>query len=114
MSERFRPARTGTSERGSRPLKPIDVRNRLVEALRLDLIGPANGSDLEAEVLDTPPSRWYLTGFLVPLEASEAQRVDETADDETFALTPDTDGTDDASTPSRPPRAAPSSRPRWA
>ena len=83
-------------------MKPADVRKRLVEALRLDLIGPANGSDLEAEVLDTAPSRWYLTGFLVPLEAAEAQRVDETADDETFALTPDTDGTDDASPPHPP------------
>ncbi len=83
-------------------MKSVDVRNRLVEALRLDLIGPSNGSELESEVLDTAPSRWYLTGYLVPLEASEAQRMDETSDDETFALTPDTDGTDDANAPEPP------------
>lgn len=60
----------------------VDVRQRLVEALKLDLVGPENGSDLEGEVLNQAPSRWYLTGFLVPLEASESQRSDETADDE--------------------------------
>lgn len=47
--------------------RPIDVRDQLVEALRLDLIGPENGSELETEVLPQAPSRWYLTGFLVPL-----------------------------------------------
>ena len=55
---------------------------QLVDALRLDLVGPENGSDLEAEVLSQAPSRWYLTGFLVPLEAGEAQKSDETAEDE--------------------------------
>ena len=59
--------------------KPIDVRSQLVEALRLDLVGPENGTDLEAEILPQAPSRWYLTGFLVPLEAGEAQKSDETA-----------------------------------
>jgi hypothetical protein len=64
-------------------VKPFDVRSRLVEALRLDLIGPENGSELESEALPQAPSRWYLTGFLVPPEeASEAQRSDETAQDE--------------------------------
>ena len=57
-------------------MKPVDVRRELVEALRLDLVGPENGSDLEAEILSQAPSRWYLTGFLVPLEASESQRGD--------------------------------------
>ena len=57
-------------------MKPVDVRSELVEALRLDLVGPENGSDLEAEILSQAPSRWYLTGFLVPLEASESQRGD--------------------------------------
>ena len=63
-------------------MKPVEVRSQLVEALRLDLVGPENGSDLEAEVLPQAPSRWYLTGFLVPLEAGEAQKSDETAKDE--------------------------------
>ncbi len=46
---------------------PARARERLVEALRLDLVGP--GPDDTAhheEVLPRPPSRWYLTGYLVP------------------------------------------------
>ncbi len=51
--------------------EPVDVRRDLVDALRLDLVGPRKGSALENEVLPQAPSRWsYLTGFLVPLEAS--------------------------------------------
>jgi len=41
-------------------MKPVEVRGQLVEALRLDLVGPDNGSDLEAKVLTQAPSRWYL------------------------------------------------------
>lgn len=55
-----------------------DIRQRLVNALRLDLIGPDNGTLLERETLPQLPSRWYLTGFLVPLSAEDKQRVDET------------------------------------
>ena len=82
-------------------MTPADVRDRLVEALRLDLVGPANGSEHEAEVLDTAPSRWYLTGFLVPLSGSVAQRQDETADDD-FDLAGDAEGGDDSVTPEPP------------
>jgi len=32
-------------------MKPVEVRSQLVDALRLDLVGPDNGSDLEAEIL---------------------------------------------------------------
>jgi len=53
-------------------MKPVEVRSQLVDALRLDLVGPDNGSDLEAEILPQAPSRWYLNGFLVPMEAGEA------------------------------------------
>jgi hypothetical protein len=45
-------------------MQPVDVRSQLVDALRLDLVGPENGTELEAEVLPQAPSRWYLTGFL--------------------------------------------------
>ena len=90
-------------------MEPVDVRTQLVEALRLDLVGPNNDSDLAGEVLPQSPSRWYLTGFLVPLEAGEAQRTDETADDTLDLLGDDADGTDDATAPEPPPRVAPSS-----
>jgi hypothetical protein len=74
----------------------VDVRRGLVDALKLDLVGPENGTDLEAEVLSQAPSRWYLTGFLVPLEAGEEQRTDEAGEDD-FALTSgEAEATDDA------------------
>jgi hypothetical protein len=83
-------------------VKPVDIRSQLVEALRLDLIGPENGSDLDAEVLPQAPSRWYLTGFLVPLEAGGAQRCDETAQDELGLGACDGEATDDDTTPEPP------------
>jgi hypothetical protein len=58
------------------------VRSKLVEALRLDLVGPGSNLGDTQEVLLQSPSRWYLTGFLVPLGAKAEQRVDETSDDE--------------------------------
>ena len=57
----------------------VAVRQNLVDALRLDLVGPQAGSALRDEILPQSPSRWYLTGFLVPSEANEQQRRDETA-----------------------------------
>ncbi|HRI07241.1 MAG TPA: DISARM system helicase DrmA [Nannocystaceae bacterium] len=50
-------------------MTPADVRQRLVEALEADLVGPfiAEGHPGGGqEVLPLPPSRWYLTGFLAP------------------------------------------------
>ncbi len=51
-------------------MRPIEIRSQLVDALRLDLVGPGYDSELASEVLPQAPSRWYLTGFLVPLEGS--------------------------------------------
>lgn len=59
-----------------------EIRSELVDALRLDLVGPVKGHELESEVLPTAPSRWYLTGFLVPHEAAEDVRRDETAEEQ--------------------------------
>jgi len=44
------------------------------------------------------PSRWYLTGFLVPLDADEGQRAEETSADE-MDVANDAGGADDATTP---------------
>lgn len=60
-------------------MTPADVRTQLVHALGLDLVGPDRGSDLLAEVLPQAPSRWYLTGFLIPIDTDEDQRSDELA-----------------------------------
>lgn len=63
-------------------MKPTDVRSELLDALRLDLLGPTGLVGRPDEALFQPPSRWYLTGFLVPTEADESQRSDPTSVDE--------------------------------
>jgi hypothetical protein len=60
-------------------MSSVDVRGKLFEALRLDLVGPEENLGDPAEVLPQAPSRWYLTGFLVPLGAEASQRADEAA-----------------------------------
>ncbi len=60
-------------------MNEADVRQRLVEALEADLVGPfvpdahAQGGQ---EVLPLAPSRWYLTGFLAP-QGGRAPEVDD-------------------------------------
>jgi Helicase conserved C-terminal domain len=46
-----------------------EIRTQLVEALRLDLVGPSNDHAFAHELLPQSPRRWYLTGFLVPSSA---------------------------------------------
>ena len=53
----------------------LEVRDHLLQALQQDLVGPMR----DDEVLPQKPSRWYLTGFLVPRNAPESQRFDPTA-----------------------------------
>ena len=60
------------------PLDPVDVRDRLVDVLREDLVGPISPD----EILVESPSHEYLTGFLVPFEGGEAERSDPDGDDE--------------------------------
>lgn len=76
------------------------VRSQLVDALRLDLIGPDAIEKLGApdETLSQSPSRWYLTGFLVPLDAGEEQRAQEGSDDDLDEMN-EVGGGDDATTP---------------
>lgn len=63
-------------------MESTDVRSQLIDALQLDLVGPIGSLGTPNESLPQAPSRWYLTGFLVPIEADEAQRADPTSDDE--------------------------------
>lgn len=90
---------TPTSPSDSHSSSPI-VRAELVEALRLDLVGPDNTHAFAHELLPDAPSRWYLTGFLVPSDAPVEQRSDETATEEIDSGS-DTEGMDDASPPDR-------------
>ena len=59
------------------------MRDYLVEALRLDLVGPGADSDLGDERLPgwVRPSNWYLTGFLIPSDTPFDQRSDEDEED---------------------------------
>ncbi|HEV7516045.1 MAG TPA: DNA/RNA helicase, partial [Thermoanaerobaculia bacterium] len=59
---------------------PEEIREQIVRALEADLVGPFDPKSGE-EVLPLPPSRWYLTGFLVPQGSREIQE-DPTAEDE--------------------------------
>jgi len=78
-------------------MTPVDVRERLLEALKLDLVGPGVTLGNPAEVLPQSPSRWYLTGFLAPLDAAPEQRGNMDADDELSSA--GEDGLDDDLTP---------------
>jgi hypothetical protein len=61
-----------------------DVRNSLVETLRLDLVGPAKGHLLAEERLPgwVRPSNWYLTGFIIPSGTPLEKRGDDDEDDD--------------------------------
>jgi len=75
------------------------VRDHLVSALALDLVGPsADDAAHAAEVLPMAPGVWYLTGFLVPLGAALADREGDDADGELDAPAEPGSG-DDAATP---------------
>ena len=75
------------------------VRNRILDALRLDLVGPRPGEPRDdayiAEVLPVAPSKWYLTGFLVPYEAPADQRSDDDSDEALDQVERAVEGDDD-------------------
>ena len=69
------------------------VRERLVEALNLDLIGPGDNHDLAAERLPgwVRPSNWYLTGFLIP-SGTPAEFSADADEDEDMDTVPESEG----------------------
>ena len=71
----------------------VVVRQRLVEALKLDLVGPWAGHELSAERLPVRmrPSNWYLTGFLIP-SGTPPERSADADEDEDFELVPESSG----------------------
>jgi Helicase conserved C-terminal domain len=55
---------------------PTRLRRHLVDALYADLVGPFAGHeahDRSRELIRLKPSKWYLTGYLVPEEDREAE-----------------------------------------
>ena len=74
---------TSQPERTVTPTTSLEVRERIVEALRLDLIGPWAGHPLQNERLGWErPSAWYVTGFLVPAESIPEQGSDVDVDED--------------------------------
>jgi hypothetical protein len=61
-----------------------EVRERIVEALRLDLVGPWAEHELAEERLPgwQRPSNWYLTGFLIPSDTPLEEAADEDVEDD--------------------------------
>jgi hypothetical protein len=66
------------------PTNSLQVRERLVEALKLDLVGPAVDHALSEERLPgwVRPSTWYLTGFLIPSGTAPDKSSDVDEDDD--------------------------------
>ncbi len=81
-------------------LTPLAIRESLVDALQLDLVGPTGPLGNHKELLPQTPSRWYLTGFLVPTDADEEQRCDPTSNDE-LDQAAEPAGLDDDATPEK-------------
>jgi len=76
------------------PAGSLEVRERLVEALKLDLVGPWAGHALAEERLPgwVRPSNWYLTGFLIPSGTPPERSADADEDDDMGAEVSDSAG----------------------
>lgn len=80
------PAVGSEAARSETPSDPTGPRTHLVNALRADLIGPYQLDEsaiVQEELLELPPSRYYLTGFLAPEEERDPE--DATQEDELAA-----------------------------
>lgn len=73
-----------TTTSSEAPATSLEVRDRLVEALKLDLVGPSNDCELAEEQLPgwERPSNWYLTGFLIPSDTPPERSAAEDEDDD--------------------------------
>lgn len=75
------------------PATSLEVRERLVEALKLDLVGPGAGHELAEERLRgwERPSNWYLTGFLIP-SGTPPEKAGDVDEDDDFGEVPELAG----------------------
>ena len=81
----FRLSEASIEEEEARPPSgSVEARERLVEAVTLDLVGPWAGHRYAVERLRgwTRPSNWYLTGFLIPTSAPPEGKADQDEDDD--------------------------------
>ncbi len=75
------------------PASSLEVRARLVEALKLDLVGPWNRHALAEERLPgwVRPSNWYLTGFLIP-SGTPPEKSGDVDEDDDISVIPESAG----------------------
>jgi hypothetical protein len=89
-------------------MTPATIRNTLIDALRLDLVGPdpdePTHAALATETIPSAPSTWYLTGFLVPFQAADP---DDTSSEQMDMLRPKPGIDDDAAPEKASARKAP-------
>ncbi|BDG02821.1 DISARM system helicase DrmA [Anaeromyxobacter oryzae] len=66
------------------PGNSLEVRDRIVDALRLDLVGPWAGHAYADEKLPGRfrPSNWYLAGFIIPVATPPDRKGDDDEDDD--------------------------------
>ncbi|MHB1769290.1 MAG: hypothetical protein ACYCUV_15735, partial [Phycisphaerae bacterium] len=83
-------------------MKSTEIRDQLIKTLRLDLVGPHEHLGNPDEILDQAPSRFYLTGFLVPVGTIGERRSGEETDDENLDQLTGPQRRDDTDTPDRP------------
>ena len=85
---------TGGGAKVKAPSTSGEVRDRLVEALNLDLVGPWAGHSLAGERLPgwIRPSNWYLTGFLIPSGTAAGQSADADEEDDMGGEVPESAG----------------------
>ena len=77
-----------------KPGSSAEVRDRLIEALNLDLVGPWVGHSLADERLPgwIRPSNWYLTGFLIPSGSAADTSADADENDDMEGEVPESEG----------------------
>ena len=86
-----------------KPSSSAEVRERLIEALSLDLVGPWVGHSLADERLpgwDRPSTR-YLTGFLIPSGSEPEKSTDADEDDDMEGEVPESAGLPEESSEER-------------
>jgi len=83
-----------------------DVRGGLVEMLRWDLVGPDANVGAQDEELPSAPSRWYLTGFLIPRDAPAAQKQDDDAREQLDMVSNQSAGDDEQAPETGPKKGA--------
>ena len=80
----------------------VEIREELIKTLRLDLVGPHESYGNPDEILDQAPSRFYLTGFLVPVGSIGERRSAEETDDDSLDQITNSLRRDETDAPDRP------------